>query len=311
VRIVYFGTPAFAVPPLRALLDAGHDVVLVVTQPDRPAGRGRRSQEPAVKTFARERGLEVGQPEKVRDPAFVERIRALAPDAFAVAAYGKILPKALLDVPPLGAVNVHGSLLPRHRGAAPIQRAILAGDPTTGVTIMLMNERMDAGDVLAMREMPIEPEDTAETLSQRMSEIGAAALVETLDAWRRGAIRPVAQREDEATFAPLVTKDEGEIDWTRSAVAIERAVRAFSPWPGAYTWAGGKILKIHRATTRSDAEAAAPGMIRSASGAELAVATGDGILVALEVQLEGRKRLSVREFLSGGGLRGVSRLGRS
>jgi methionyl-tRNA formyltransferase len=311
VRIVYFGTPAFAVPPLRGLLDAGHDVVLVVTQPDKPAGRGRRPQEPAVKTFARERGLEVGQPEKVRDPAFVERIRVLAPEAFAVAAYGKILPKALLDVPPLGAVNVHGSLLPRYRGAAPIQRAILAGESMTGVTIMLMNERMDAGDVLAVREMPIEPDDTAETLSQRMSVIGAAALVETLEAWQGGAIRPVPQREDEATFAPLVTKDEGEIDWTRSAVAIERAVRAFSPWPGAYTWAGGKTLKIHRAAARGGAEPSVPGTIRSATGAELEVATGDGILVALEVQLEGRRRLTAREFLSGGGLRGVSRLGRS
>jgi methionyl-tRNA formyltransferase len=196
VRIVYFGTPAFAVPPLRGLLDAGHDVVLVVNPPDKPAGRGRRPQEPAAKTFARERGLEVGQPEKVRDPAFVERIRVLAPEAFAVAAYGKILPKALLDVPPLGAVNVHGSLLPRYRGAAPIQRAILAGESMTGVTIMLMNERMDAGDVLAVREMPIEPDDTAETLSQRMSVIGAAALVETLEAWQGGAIRPVPQRED-------------------------------------------------------------------------------------------------------------------
>lgn len=311
MRIVYFGTPAFAVAPLRALLEAGHDVVLVVTQPDKPAGRGRRPQEPAVKVFARERGLEVAQPENVRDPAFVERVRSVTPEAFAVAAYGKILPKALLDVPPLGAWNVHGSILPRYRGAAPIQRAILAGDPTTGVTIMRMNERMDAGDVLLIRELPIEPEDTSETLSRRMSEVGAAALVEALDGWRHGAIRPVPQREEEATFAPLVRKEEGEIDWARPAVEIERAVRAFSPWPGAYTRAGEKVLKIHRAAVRDGATKAVPGTLLEARGDELAIATGDGELLALEVQLEGRRRLPAREFLSGGGLRGVSRLGRS
>lgn len=310
MRIVYFGTPAFAVPPLRALLDAGHEIALVVTQPDKPAGRGKRPQESAVKTFARERGLEIAQPDKTRDAAFLERVRALEPDVFAVAAYGKILPAALLEVPRLGPVNVHGSILPHYRGAAPIQRAILAGERSTGVTIMLMNERMDAGDVLAIRELAIEPDDTSATLSARMSELGATALVETLEALERGTVVPRPQREEDATFAPIVRKEEGEIDWSRPAAEIERAVRAFSPWPGAYTTAGDKIFKIHRAAVRPGSAEAVPGTILETDGDELAIATGDGVLVALEVQLEGRKRLPARDFLAGGGLRGVARLGR-
>ena len=310
MTIVFFGTPAFAVPSLRALLEAGHTVSLVVTQLDKPAGRGRATQASAVKLFALERGLGVAQPEKVRDAAFVERLRSLAPDVLAVAAYGKILPRTVLEIPRLGALNVHGSLLPRYRGAAPIQRAILAGESTTGVSIMLMNERMDAGDVLERHPLEIAADETTDSLSRRMSTLGGTALVEALARWSRGEITPEPQREEEATLAPLVRKEEGEIDWSRSAVEIERALRAFTPWPGAYTRAGGKGLKIHRAEALPETTESAPGTILRANDRAIWIATGAGVLSPLELQLEGRKRLGTRDFLAGGGLRGVERLGR-
>lgn len=311
MTIVFFGTPAFAVPSLRAILAAGHRLPLVVTQPDRPAGRGNKLQAPAVKIFAEANGLAVAQPEKIRDPAFLEIVGDVAPDLLAVAAYGKILPKALLDLPPLGAINVHGSLLPRFRGAAPIQRAILAGDPMTGITIMQMNERMDAGDILLRRETPIAPDDTSLSLSERLSEIGAYALVEALDQAAHGTLSPAVQRDDEATLAPMVRKEEGEVDWNRPALAIERATRAFVPWPSTFTNAGDKLLKIHRAAVAPGGETDSPGTIVRAAGADLWVSTGSGILAIQELQLEGRNRLTTIEFLAGGGLRGVPRLGRS
>lgn len=310
MTIVFFGTPAFAVPALREILAAGHTVPLVVTQPDRPAGRGNKLQAPAVKSYAESVGIAVAQPEKIRDAAFLERLRDLAPDLLAVAAYGKILPKALLELPHLGAINVHGSLLPKFRGAAPIQRAILAGEAVTGITIMQMNERMDAGDMLLLRETPIRSDDTTASLSERLAEIGAAALVETLVEAERGALTPTAQREEDATLAPLVRKEEGEIDWRRSAAAIERGTRAFTPWPSAFTFAAGKLLKIHRALAVPGGATVTPGTIVGASSPDLSVATGEGILMIRELQLEGRNRMTTPEFLAGGALRGVKRLGR-
>jgi methionyl-tRNA formyltransferase len=309
VTIVFFGTPEFAVPSLRALLDAKHAVALVVMQPDRPAGRGQRSHEPPTKVLAQARGLAVAQPEKLRDPAFLERIRSLAPDAIAVAAYGKILPKALLEVPRYGAINVHGSLLPKYRGAAPIQRAILAGETSTGITIMQMNERMDAGDILARREVAISVDDTSESLGKRLAEIGAAALVDVLEEVERGTVKPERQREEDATLAPLVRKEEGKVDWTQDAAAIERSVRAFTPWPSAFSTARGRLLKIHRASVRSDAEPAPPGTVLRADAGDLWVSTGEGVLALLELQLEGKRRMAARDFLAGGGLRAGERLG--
>jgi methionyl-tRNA formyltransferase len=303
------GTPAFAVPTLRALVDRGHDVAAVFTQPDRPAGRGQAETASAVKRFALERGLRVEQPQKLRDPAVLETLRSLSPQAIAVAAYGKILPKSMLELPPLGAINVHGSLLPRHRGAAPIQRAILAGDATTGITIMQMNEGMDTGDMLLQEATEIRADDTAATLAERLAEIGARLLVEALDRVEGGTIVARPQNDAEATLAPMVKKEEGEIDWRRSAAEIERAVRAFTPWPSAYTKLGGKLLKVHRAAVVDAAAPAAPGTVVDARGDHLDVATGGGSLRLCEVQLEGKRRLRAREFLAGQPLRAGDQLG--
>ncbi len=302
------GTPAFAVSSLRALADRGHEIACVYTQPDRPAGRGQRPQTSAVRQLALERGLPVAQPETLRDPALAEHLRALDLDAIVVAAYGKILPRPLLEVPRRGAINVHGSLLPKYRGAAPIQRAILAGEETTGITIMQMNERMDAGEILLRESLAIRKDDTAESLGARLAEIGARLLVEALDRLARSALVPEPQVEAEATRAPMVRKEEGSIDWRRSAVEIERAVRAFTPWPSAYTTLRGRRLKLHRAAVEASA-AAEPGVVVRAVGSDLAVATGSGTLRLLEVQLEGRRRLGAAEFLAGNPLAAGERLG--
>jgi methionyl-tRNA formyltransferase len=303
------GTPPFAAASLRALLERGHEVVAVFTQPDRPAGRGQAAGISAVKQLGLERGLAVEQPEKLRDPAVVERLRALGPEAIVVAAYGKILPKALLEVPSRGAINVHASLLPRHRGAAPIQRALLAGDAETGITIMQMNERMDAGDILLQEPMPIRDDDTSQTLGDRLAAAGARLIVEALDRVATGEVVPRPQNEHEATLAPMIRKEEGAIDWRRGAAEIARTVRAFSPWPGAHTAFGGRRLKIHRAAPLAEIAGDAPGTVVRADGDRFEVATGDGRLALLEVQLEGRRRLTAREFLAGHPLRSGERLG--
>lgn len=303
MKLVFMGTPAFAVPPLRVLLDRGHDVLCVFTQPDRPAGRGQEPRVSAVKALALERDLALEQPERLRDPAVAERLRTLAPETIVVAAYGKILPKALLDIPPRGAINVHASLLPRHRGAAPIQRAILGGDATTGITIMQMNERMDAGDILLQEEIAISADDTAESLGARLAGLGARLIVDCLDRLADGTIVARPQRDEESTLAPMVKKAEGAIDWRRSAAEIERAVRAFTPWPSAYTSLHGKLLKIHRAAVEPARTSAVPGTVVVATGADLEVATGRDSLRLVEVQLEGKRRLGGREFLAGKPLR--------
>lgn len=305
------GTPAFAVPTLRALLERGHEVAAVYTQPDRPAGRGQAMQESAVKQLARARGLTVAQPEKLRDPAVAERLRALDLDAIVVAAYGKILPRALLEIPRLGAINVHGSLLPKFRGAAPIQRAILAGERETGITIMQMNERMDAGDILLDEAVPIRDDDTSQSLAERLADVGARLLVDALDRIARGEIAPRRQDDSLATLAPMVRKEEGEIDWRKPAAEIERAVRAFTPWPSAFTELGGKRLKILAASVvRPEAKAPAGAIVRASDGI-VDVATGDGVLRLLELQLEGKRRLRAAEFLAGTPVAAGERLGRA
>jgi len=310
MRLVFFGTPAFAATSLRALLERGHELAAVFTQPDRPAGRGHAPHISAVKQLALERSLAIEQPERLRDPAVAERLRALGPEVIVVAAYGKILPKSVLDVPAHGAINVHASLLPKYRGAAPIQRAILAGDRTTGITIMQMNERMDAGEVLLQEEITIQSDDTAESLGARLSELGAQLIVVALDRLTRGLLASRPQRDADATLAPMVKKEEGAIDWSRSAAEIERAVRAFTPWPSAYSSVAGRLLKIHRAAVCPATTRAPPGTVLRAGGDVLEICAGDEALRVLEVQLEGKRRLGTREFLAGKPLHEGDVLGR-
>jgi methionyl-tRNA formyltransferase len=299
MRLVFMGTPQFAVPTLAALHDRGHEIAAVFTQPDKPAGRGRTMRASAVKQLALARGLVVEQPEKLRESAVVDRMRELAPNAIVVAAYGKILPKSLLDIPPRGAINVHGSLLPKYRGAAPIQRAILAGETTTGVTIMQMNEKMDAGDILLQEATEIRADDTSASLAERLAEIGARLLVEALERLERGSLTARAQDESLVTFAPLVDKREGAIRWTSDAAAIERAVRAFTPWPSAFTTLRGKTLKIHRARVIAQEVSASAGTVVRAAGDELDVATGKDTLRIVEAQLEGKRPVAARDLVAG------------
>jgi methionyl-tRNA formyltransferase len=299
MRLVFMGTPQFAVPTLAALHDRGHEIAAVFTQPDKPAGRGRTMRASAVKQLALARGLVVEQPEKLRESAVVDRMRELAPNAIVVAAYGKILPKSLLDIPPRGAINVHGSLLPKYRGAAPIQRAILAGETTTGVTIMQMNEKMDAGDILLQEATEIRADDTSASLAERLAEIGARLLVEALERLERGSLTARAQDESLVTFAPLVDKREGAIRWTSDAAAIERAVRAFTPWPSAFTTLRGKTLKIHRARVIAQEVSASAGTVVRAAGDELDVATGKDALRIVEAQLEGKRPVAARDLVAG------------
>ena len=295
--MVFMGTPAFACPILEALLVRADPVVGVVCQPDRPRGRGLGVSAPAVKRLAEANRLPVLQPERLRDAAFQDALRALAPDLVVVAAYGKILPRAVLDLPPRGCINVHASLLPRHRGAAPIAWSILAGDAVTGVTIMAMNEEMDAGDILLQRETPIAPDDTGGTLGERLARLGAAAIGEAIDGLQAGTLRPVPQPAAGVTFAPRIEREHCRLDWGRTAIELERQVRALAPSPSAFTTLGGKFLKVHRAALATGTGPA--GQVVAAGPDGLVVAAGTGALRLLEVQLEGRRRLSAAEFLIG------------
>ena len=294
------GTPRFAGPILEALLGRADPVVGVVCQPDRPRGRGLLTAPPAIKEIAIARGLPVLQPERLRDASFASALRALAPDLIVVAAYGKILPPAILAIPPRGCLNVHASLLPRHRGAAPIPRAILAGDTVTGVTVMVMNEEMDAGDILLRRETPIAADDTGGTLADRLAHLGAGAIGEALDGLARGTLRAIPQPAGEATFAPRIERDQCRLEWQRPAVELERQVRALAPDPSAFTQLAGRVLKVHRAAVERELPSEAPtGQIIRAGPDGILVTTGAGGLRLLEVQLEGRRRLSADRFLAG------------
>ena len=293
------GTPAFACTILEALLARTDPVVGVVCQPDKPRGRGLAVAEPEVKRLALARRLPVLQPDRLRDPAFQDALRALAPDLLVVAAYGRILPRALLDLPPRGAVNVHGSILPRHRGAAPIQWAILAGDATTGVTIMRMNEEMDAGDMLLVRETPVRDDDTTATLGARLAALGGEALNEAIDGLQHGTLRATPQPAEGITFAPRIDRSHGRLDWRRPAVELERVVRALTQAPGAFTSLGGKALKVLRAAVDPRPAARPPGAVIEASPHGVLVATGAGGLRLLELQMEGRKRMAAGPFLAG------------
>lgn len=297
-RVVFMGTPDFAVPALEAV-GKRWEVTLVVTQPDRPSGRRRTPAEPAVKVAARELELPVYQPETLRSAEALAVLQQAQPAVIVVAAFGQILPKSVLDLPPHGCLNIHASLLPRYRGAAPVAAAILAGDDVTGVSIMLMDPGLDTGPVLTQAAEPIRPDDTTGTLTARLARLGADLLVDTLPRWLRGELTPQPQDEAQVTYAPRITKEDGLIDWTRSSQEIARAVRAFDPWPGAYTYWNGQRLRIIRAEALPQYRAyAEPGtVIETPKG--VAVVSGEGVLLLHELQLAGKCCLDCASFVRG------------
>ena len=298
VRVVFMGTPVFAVPILEGLVAQGYNVVGVVTQPDKPAGRGQQVAISPVKSAALARGLPVWQPKGFRRPEAAEHLRALAPQVIVVAAYGHLLPPAVLAIPPLGCLNVHASLLPRHRGAAPISAAILAGDAVTGVTIMRLDAGMDTGDFLAQAQLPILPDDTTVSLSERLARLGATLLLAMLPRWAAGEIVPQPQEHAQATYTHPVRKEDGQINWHRPAMEIERQVRAYFPWPSAHTTWQGRRLQIWRATAWSDGVPGEPGDV-VLRNSDLTVVTGEGILILHELQMEGRRPLPAADFARG------------
>ena len=300
LRIAYFGTPAFAVPTLEALLASRHEVIAVVTQPDRPRGRGQRVTDAPVKTVARARGLPVLQPERAKDPEFLAAMAALAPDLGVVAAYGKILPQALLDIPRLGLLNVHASLLPAWRGAAPVHRAVMAGETVTGVTIMRVVLALDAGPLLSSRARPIGPDETSWEVAADLARLGAGLLASAVDDLAAGRVTETPQDDDRATYAPRLTRDDGAVDWTRPAADLHNQVRALHPWPHAFTFLDGARYLLHRTAIAPGPAPGEPGEVVHASGDALVVAAGGATaLRVVEIQAEGKRVLPAREFLVG------------
>ncbi len=294
------GTPEFAVPSLDALLHSEDEVVGVVTQPDRPKGRGQALTPSPVKMIAQREGLPLLQPLKMKDPLFLDSLQAWKPDLIAVAAFGRILPSVILDLPPKGCVNVHGSLLPKYRGAGPIQWAIIKGETETGVTTMLMDEGMDTGAILLQERLAIRPDDTAGTLSRRLAELGGRLLVETIRRLKAGTVVPQAQDHARATLAPLLKKEDGAIDWSMSATAIVNRVRGLSPWPGAYAFLGPERWMIWQAAPHpQDQPAEVPGCIVKVTKSGLYVATGEGLLELKEIQTANSRRMAVPQYLAG------------
>jgi methionyl-tRNA formyltransferase len=295
-RIVFMGTPQFAVKSLQACLELG-EVVAVVTQPDKPRGRGQEVSFSPVKQLAVEKGLTVLQPVKIRGTTFASELAALKPDVAVVTAYGKILPKDVLETPVHGCVNVHASLLPRFRGAAPIQWAIAEGDETTGVCLMKMDEGMDTGGVIDRAELPIGPNDTSASLHDALSELGGVVLRRALPRYLAGESKPTPQPTEGVVMAPMIRKEDGALDFSKPAVVLERRLRAFTPWPGAFTTLDGALFKVHAASVGTGS--GAPGTVLAAGPHELEVACGEGSLVMTSVQLEGKRVMSAQEFLAG------------
>lgn len=295
VKVVFMGTPDFAVPTLKALIET-HEVIGVVTQPDRPAGRGGKIRMSPIKAVALEHDIPVFQPLKIRKAEAIEELQKWDADVYVVAAFGQILPQKLLDIPDYGSINVHGSLLPRWRGAAPIHASIRAGDSETGVTIMLMDAGLDTGPMLTKRIIPIEADETGQSLHDKMAQIGADLLIETLPGYFSGEIQPQAQPENGITYAPQIKKEEGNIDWTQDAVSIERLVRAFTPWPGTFTQWNGKQVKIHAGTIGDgNLEAGQVGLLHE----RVAIGTGEGVFFPEVVQLAGKSRTDIESFVNG------------
>ena len=298
MRIIFFGTPDFALPSLKALVNSGEDVATVVTQPDRGKGRGHILSQPPVKEFAASCGIPVLQPSGLRSAEFFDNISVLAPDMVVVVAYGKILPAAILGLPPEGCINLHASILPKYRGAAPIQWAIVRGERTTGVTTMLMDEGLDTGDTFLMETTEILPEDTAATLSARLSVMGSRLLLETIDRVKKGTVSPVPQK-GEPSYAPVLRKDDGKIDWTRSALDIFNLARGMFPWPGAFAFICREKVILIKTKVMGDKATGAPGVIEKISRNELLVATGRGMLSIIEMKPEGRPSMSAAAFARG------------
>jgi methionyl-tRNA formyltransferase len=296
VGIIFFGTPDFAVPSLQALLDAHESISLVVSQPDKPKGRGRKLSIPPVKALAEKHGISVVQPTNMRDPSLYEQLRALNPEFIVVVAYGRILPPAILGIPRLGCINVHGSLLPRYRGAAPIQWALINGDTETGVCTMLMDEGLDTGPLLLCDRIPITLEDTTESLFCKLAVLGANTLVRTLRGVRDGSVVPLPQ-SGEVVFAPPLRKEDGRLDWTRPAVALANQVRGMHPWPGTFCYWGTERIKVIRA--HAEPGAARPGYVEKASSGILRIGTAEGLFQIDELQPDGKKPMTAAAFLAG------------
>jgi methionyl-tRNA formyltransferase len=300
LRLAFFGTPAFAIPTLEALVASPHVIAGVVTQPNRPRGRGQRPSEGPVKSFARDIGVPVLQPDRLRDEAFLDQLATLDLDLGVVAAYGKILTEAVLAIPRLGMINVHASLLPRYRGAAPVHRAIIAGEEVTGVTIMRVVKALDAGPMLAEVRRPIDPNETSDQVERDLARAGAALLVSTIDALVEGRVQERTQDDSQSSYAPRLTRDEGRIDWHWPAERIHNLVRGLHPWPHAFTFLGDRRIILLRSAWSAEPPASAmPGTVVEALGDRLLVAAGSGTLQILEIQSEGKRPMTTRDFLAG------------
>lgn len=299
MRIVFMGTPDFAVPSLEALLKSDDQVVGVVTQPDRPKGRGQEVVCSPVKVVCLREGIPVLQPLKMKDPAFLDALRAWQPDVIAVTAFGRILPPAILTMPPRGCINVHGSLLPKYRGAGPVQWAIIRGERETGITTMFMAEGMDTGDMLLRETVDILPDDTAGTLAPRLAAVGGRLLVETLRRLKAGTLTPERQDDAQATMAPLLKKEDGLIDWTLTARDIANRVRGLSPWPGAFISVNGERWTLWRVAVDDAPHGATPGMVTQVTKDRMDVATGSGSIRILEIQPSNSRRMTMAQYLAG------------
>ncbi len=308
MKIVYMGTPDFAVAPLKALIDHGHELVCAVTQADRPRGRGQALRMPPVKEAALAAGIPVLQPASVRDPAFLTALRECGAELFVVAAFGRMLPKELLRLPRRGCVNIHASLLPDYRGAAPIQWAVIDGRKESGITTMQMDEGLDTGDILRQYPLTLAEDETGGSLSERLTALGAEAILDTIRGLEEGSITPRRQGEPGTPYAAMLTKEMGNVDWTRSAEEIERRVRGLSPWPGCYSFLNGKMLKLWRTHRGKNPEALPPGTVFSSEEGGLAVAAGSGALIIDELQPEGKKRMKTADYLRGARIAAGERL---
>ena len=298
--VVFFGTPQFAVPTLRRLVDSTHSVAGVITQPDRPRGRGQKITHAPVKALALERGIPVYQPDRLKPPEVAETLRGWRADLGVVAAYGRIIPEQLLAIPRFGMINVHASLLPKYRGAAPVHRAVINGDSQTGVTIMRVVKELDAGAMLAKVTRPIGPDETSDVVETALADMGAELLVTVVDQLVSGIAREEPQDDTQATYAPRLTKEEGLIDWTRSAPEIHNRIRGLYPWPHAYTFfKGTRLIVLRSAVATAGASPTIPGTILRVTSEAIQVATGDGELVILDVQPEGRRAMRAHDFLLG------------
>ncbi len=316
MRAIFMGTPEIAATVLKSVLASKHEVVAVVTQTDKPKGRGHEMAFPPVKEVALAAGIPVLQPQRARDEAFIEQLKAYQPDIILVAAYGKLLPKAILDMPRFGCINVHASLLPKYRGASPIQWAVLNGDEKSGVTIMHMAETMDTGDIIMTKEVVLDEEETAGSLHDKLAEIGGPLLIEAMDALETGRAPRIRQNEEEATYVKMLDKTMGNLDFSKPAVQLERWIRGLNPWPTAYTKLDGKMLKLWKAEVLSAEEAGKSskgldtGAIIAVSKDSFDVLTGDGVLRIKELQLEGKRKMTAEEFLRGFTLEAGTLLGR-